>query len=143
MFCRWRHRPRTDGLLKLQRALGILVGALAFGLAHFFITSTALGARLTPDPMIRPWFTNSTGAVLLTGALVAIAALALALGAADRRGALARGVTVGVGAIVAMLALLIRMGAGTLGPIVFIVGAVVLLAAGLAGGGMAGATKKQ
>ena len=128
--------------MKLQRAIGIVTGATAFGLAHFVITSTSIGARLTPDPMIRPWFTNSTGAVLLTGAMVAGSALVFALGAADRREALSRGVTAGVGAIAAMLALLIRMGAGTLGPIVFIVGAAVLLAAGSAGGGLAAATKK-
>lgn len=143
MFCRWRHRPRTDDVLKLERAIGIVTGAAAFGLAHFFITRTSVGARLTPDPMIRPWFTNSTGTVLLTAALVAGGALVFALGAADRRAALMRGVTVGVGAIIAMLALLVRSGAGTLGPIVFIIGGAVLVAAGAAGGGLAAGMKKQ
>jgi hypothetical protein len=129
--------------VKLERAIGILIGATAFGLAHFVITGTPLGANLTPDPLIRPWFTNSTGAVLLTAAVVAAGAVGHALAAADRRGALMRGVTVGVGAIVAMLALLVRMGAGNLGPIVFVIGGAVLVAAGAAGGGLAAATKKQ
>lgn len=143
MFCRWRHRPRTDDDVKLERLLGIVVGALAFGLAHGFVTGSAFRASLTPDPMIRPWFTNSTGAVLVTAAIVAAAALAVAFGAANRRGALQRGVTVGVGALIAMLALLVRMGAGNLGPIVIAIGGAILLAAGAAGGGLAAATKKQ
>jgi hypothetical protein len=123
--------------------IGVLIGAAAFGLAHGFITGAWMRASLTPDPAIRPWFTNSTGAVLLTATVVAAGALAHGLAAGDRRAALMRGVTVGVGAIVAMLALLVRMGAGNLGPIVFIVGGVVLLAAGAAGGGLAAATKKS
>jgi hypothetical protein len=143
VLCRWWHRPRTDGVLKLERAIGILIGAAAFGLAHVLITGAWLRAALTPNPAIRPWFTNSTGAVVLTAAIVAAGALAHALGAADRRGALTRGVTVGTGAIVAMLALLLRMGVGNLGPIVFIVGGVVLLAAGAVGGGLAAGMKRQ
>lgn len=143
MLCWWGHRPRTVRDVKLERAIGILIGAAAFGLAHAFITGAWLRAALTPDPAIRPWFTNSTGAVLLTSAIVAAGALAHALGAADRRGALMRGVTAGTGATAAMLALLVRMGAGNLGPIVFVIGGVVLLAAGIAGGGIASATKQQ
>ena len=142
MFCRWRHRARTESLLKLQRATGTVIGVAAFGLAHGLITSAWLRAAITPDPLIRPWFTNSSGAVLLTAALVAAGAFASAAAAADRRDALARGVTVGIGAMAAMLALMIRMGAGTLVPIAFFVGGVVLLAAGLAGGGLAAALKK-
>lgn len=143
MFCRWWHRPRTAHVLTRQRAIGIVIGALAFGLAHWLITGAWLRETLTPDPMIRPWFTNSTGAVLLTGGIVAAAALAAAIGAADRRGAFQRGVTVGVGAIVGLLAVMMRMGAGNLGPIVFIVGGAVLLAAGAAGGGLAAMSKKM
>jgi hypothetical protein len=128
--------------LKRNRAIGIAIGVAAFGLAHWLITSAWLRVTITPDPLIRPWFTNSTGAVLLTAALVGAGAFAFAIGAATRRDALARGVTTGVGAIAAMLAVMFRMGAGTLGPIVFVVGAAVLLAAGTAGGSMAAALKK-
>ena len=141
MFCRWRHRPRTESLLIRTRAIAIVIGAAAFGLAHWLITSAWLLATLTPDPLIRPWFTNSTGAVLLTAALVAAGAFATAARADRRRDALAQGVTVGVGATAAMVAMLFRLGAGTLAPIVFIVGGVVLLAAGAAGGGLAAAMK--
>jgi hypothetical protein len=129
--------------VKLKPVLDIVVGALAFGLAHGFVTGSAFRATLTPDPLIRPWFTNSTGAVLVTAAIVAAAALVMAFGAGDRRGALQRGVTVGVGAAIAMLALWVRMGIGTLGPIAIAIGAAILLAAGAAGGGLAAAAKKQ
>jgi hypothetical protein len=91
--------------------IGVLIGAAAFGLAHGFITGAWMRASLTPDPAIRPWFTNSTGAVLLTATVVAAGALAHGLAAGDRRAALMRGVTVGVGAIVAMLALVALGGA--------------------------------
>ena len=142
MFCRWRHRARTESLLKRQRAIGIVIGVAAFGLAHWLITGAWLRATLSPDLLIRPWFTNSSGAVLLTASLVAAGAFALAVTATDRRNALASGVTVGIGAMAAMLALMFRMGAGTLAPIAFAVGGVVLLAAGFAGGGLAAAMKK-
>jgi hypothetical protein len=129
--------------VKLQRAIGIVIGVAAFGVAHGLITGAWLRAALTPDPLIRPWFTNSTGAVLLTSAIVAAGAFAFAIGAADRRGAMARGVTVSAGAMAAMLTVMFRTGAGTLGPIVFIVGGAVLVAAGAAGGGLAAALKKM
>jgi hypothetical protein len=143
VFCRWRHRPRTVYVLSIQRILGIVIGVVGFGLAHALITSGWLRATLTPDPMIRPWFTNSTGAVLVTAAIVGAGALMSALGAADRRGAFVRGVTVGVGAIAGMLAVMARIGPGNLGPIVFLIGGAILLAAGAAGGGIAAATKKS
>lgn len=127
--------------MKRDRVISVVIGVVAFGLAHGLITGTSLRATLTPDPMIRPWFTNASGSVLLTAALVAFAAFAFALGSADRRSALVRGVTVGAGAIVAMFAVMLQMGIGTLGPIAFIVGGAVLLAAGTAGGGVAAALK--
>jgi hypothetical protein len=43
----------------------------------------------------------------------------------------------------AMVALMFRLGVGTLAPIAFVVGGVILLAAGIAGGGMAAALKKS
>jgi hypothetical protein len=129
--------------LKLQRALGIVIGVAAFGLAHGLVTGAWLRAALSPNPLVRPWFTNSGGAVLLTAAIVAAGAFASAAGAADRREALARGVTVGIGAMAAMVALMFRLGVGTLAPIAFVVGGVILLAAGIAGGGMAAALKKS
>ena len=143
MFFRWRHRTRTVHDVKLERILGIVIGVVGFGLAHALITRGFLRATLTPDPLIRPWFTNSSGAVLVTAAIVGAGALMSALGAADRRGALMRGVTVGTGAVIAMVAMMIRIGAGTLAPIAFIIGGAVLLAAGAAGGGIAAAMKQQ
>lgn len=128
--------------MKLERAIGVVVGVVGFGLAHWLETSTALRETLSPNPLIRPWFTNASGTVLFTAALVAAAAFAHALSAADKRAALSRGITVGAGALVAMFALMLQMGIGTLGPIVFVVGGVVLLAAGTAGGGTAAAMKK-
>ena len=127
--------------MRRDRFISVVIGVVAFGLAHALITGTSFRATLTPDPMIRPWFTNSGGSVLLTAALVALAAFAIALGAADRRSAMMRGATVGVGAIVAMFAVMLQMGIGTLGPIAFVVGGAVLLAAGTAGGGGAAALK--
>lgn len=127
--------------MKLDRVISVIAGIAAFGIAHALITGAWLRATLTPNPMIRPWFTNSNGAVLFTAALVVLTGLAMALGAADRRGALMRGVSVGVGATVAMLAVMVMRGVGNLGPIVFIVGGVVLLAAGIAGGSVAASMK--
>lgn len=128
--------------MKLERAISIVFGVVAFGLAHWMVT-TPLRETLSPNPLVRPWFTNASGSVLFTAALVAALAFANALGAADRRQALARGTTVGAGALVAMFAVMLQMGIGTLGPIVFVVGAVVLLAAGTAGGGIAAAMKAK
>lgn len=128
--------------MKLERAIGVVVGVVAFGLAHWMETSTSLRATLSPNPLVRPWFTNASGTVLFTAALVAVAAVVHAISAVGRRAALGRGTTVGAGALVAMFALMLQMGIGTLGPIVFIVGGVVLLAAGAAGGGAAAAMKK-
>lgn len=127
--------------MKLDRVISVIAGIAAFGIAHALITSTWLRATLTSNPMIRPWFTNSNGAVLCTAALIVLTGFAMAFGAADRRGALMRGVSVGVGATIAMLAVMVMMGIGTLGPIVFIVGGVVLLAAGIAGGTAAASMK--
>jgi hypothetical protein len=126
----------------IQRAIGIVIGAAAFGLAHGLIAGAWLRFTVTPNPLIRPWFTNSGGAVLVTAAIVAAGAFASAIGAGDRREALARGATVGVGAMAGMLALMFRMGAGNLAPIAFVIGGVILLAAGFAGGGAAAALKK-
>ena len=126
----------------LQRAIGIVIGVAAFGLAHALISGEWLRATLSPNPLIRPWFTNSGGAVLVTAACVAAGALASAIAGRDRREALARGVTVGIGAMAAMLAMMFRMGAGNLAPIAFVIGGAVLLAAGFAGGGLAAALKK-
>ncbi|TAK11052.1 MAG: hypothetical protein EPO35_12750 [Acidobacteria bacterium] len=128
--------------MKLERIISVVIGAAAFGFAHGLITGESLRATFTPDPLIRPWFTNSTGSVAFTAALVAIAGFAYALAAADRRGAMTRGVTVGVGAIAAMLAVMVRFGIGNLGPIVFAVGGAILLAAGTAGGGLAATMKR-
>lgn len=128
--------------MKLERIISVVVGAAAFGFAHGLVTGGSLRATFTPDPMIRPWFTNATGSVAVTAAVVAIAAFAYALTAADRRAALSRGVTVGVGAIVAMLAVMVRIGIGNLGPIVFAVGGAVLLAAGAVGGSLAAVRKR-
>jgi hypothetical protein len=49
VFCRWRHRPRTESLLIRTRAIATVIGAAAFGLAHWLITSAWLRATLTPD----------------------------------------------------------------------------------------------
>ena len=129
--------------MKLERAIGVIAGVVAFGIAHWVITSTSFGTTLSPNPLVRPWFTNASGSVLLTAALVAFAALAYALAATARRAAMTRGVTVGAGALVAMFAIMLQMGIGTLGPIVFIIGGAVLLAAGIAGGGIAAAMKRE
>lgn len=129
--------------MRRDRVIGVVIGVLVFGVAHGLITGSWLRATLTPNPMIRPWFTNSTGSVVCTAALVAFAGFAFALGAVDRRVAIMRGVTVGAGAIVAMVAVMLRMGIGTLGPIVFIVGGAVLLAAGAAGGSVAAVFKRH
>lgn len=120
-----------------DRIVGIIIGSVAFVFAHGFITGAWLRATLTPDPMIRPWFTNSSRSVLLTAVVVGLAAFAWALSAMDRRSALARGVTVGVGATVAMLAVMSTIGIGTLGPIVFVIGGAILIAAGAAGASVA------
>jgi hypothetical protein len=122
--------------MKRDRAFSVVIGVLAFGAAHALVTSSWLRASIAPNPLFRPWFTNSSGAVLLTAGVVALAAAAFAVAAADRRSALRRGVTVGAGAVVGMFAVLLKVGLGTLGPVAFIVGAVVLLAAGTAGGGL-------
>jgi hypothetical protein len=128
--------------MKRDRVLSVVIGIAAFGFAHALVTGSWLRATLAPNPMFRPWFTNSSGAVLLTAGVVALAAFALGLAGLDRRAALTRGVTVGAGAIVAMFAVMWQMGFGTLGPIAFFVGALVLIAAGTAGGGAAAALKK-
>jgi hypothetical protein len=125
-----------------DRVISVVIGIAAFGFAHALVTGSWLRATLAPNPMFRPWFTNSTAAVLLTAGIVAFAAFAFALAARERRSALTRGVTVGAGAIVGMFAVMLQMGIGTLGPIAFLVGAVVLIAAGIAGGGAASAMKK-
>ncbi len=127
--------------MKLERVIGVVVGVVAFGLAHWLETSTPLRDALSPNPLIRPWFTNASGTVLFTAGWVAVAAVAHAISAVGRRAAIARGITVGAGALVAMSALMLQQGIGTLGPIVFIVGGVVLLAAGAAGGGAAAMKK--
>lgn len=124
-----------------SRIISIVIGAIAFGAAEGFITGSWLRETLTPNPLIRPWFTNSTGSVLLTAACVALGALARALGAAGRRAAIERGVTVGVGATLAMVAVMVTTGSWDLGPIVVVVGGVILLAAGAAGGSVAATMK--
>jgi hypothetical protein len=119
------------------------MGIVAFGLAQGFITGSWMRATLTPNPLVRPWFTNSTGSVLLTAGIVALGALVAALGTATRRAAIQSGVTVGVGAMIAMLAIMAPKGTWDLGPIVFIVGGVILLAAGAAGGSIAATLKPR
>jgi hypothetical protein len=126
-----------------DRVISVVIGIAAFGFAHALVTGSWLRATFAPNPMFRPWFTNSTAAVLLTAGMVAFAAFAFALAAGERRAALTRGITVGAGAIVGMFAVTLQMGIGTLGPIAFLVGAVVLIAAGTAGGGTAAAMKRS
>ncbi len=126
-----------------DRVISVVIGIAAFGFAHGLITGLWLRGTFAPNPLFRPWFTNSTGAVLLTAALVAFAAFAFALAARERRSALMRGIIVGAGAIVGMFAVMLQIGIGTLGPIAFLVGAVVLIAAGTAGGGAAAAVKRK
>lgn len=120
-----------------------VLGVISFSVANSLVESTWLRATLTPDPLVRPWFTNSSGAVLFTSAVIAFAAFAIAAGAGNRGNAIGRGVAVSVGAMAAMLAAMVRMGAGTLGPIAFVIGAAVLLAAGMAGGSAAAVLKKN
>ena len=142
MFCRWRHRARAIVDMTRDRVISVVIGVAAFGVAHGLITGSWMRETFAPNPMFRPWFTNSTAAVLLTASVVALAAFAFALAARERSGALTRGITVGAGAIVGMAAVMFQMGIGTLGPIALLVGAVVLIAAGIAGGGAAAALKK-
>ena len=125
-----------------DRVISVVIGIAAFGIAHGLVAGTWLRETMAPNPMFRPWFTNSTAAVLLTAGVVAVAAFAYALASGGRQSAMMRGITVGAGAILAMTAVMIRIGIGTLGPIALLIGAVVLIAAGTAGGGAAAAMKK-
>jgi hypothetical protein len=125
-----------------DRVISVVIGILGFGFAHGVITGPWMRETFAPNPLFRPWFTNSTSAVLLTAGVVALAAFAFAFAARERSGALMRGITVGAGAVVGMAAVMFQVGIGTLGPIALLVGAVVLIAAGTAGGGAAAALKK-
>jgi hypothetical protein len=123
--------------MTLTRIISVITGVVAFGVAHLIIISETFRAALTPDPSMLPWYTNGSRTVALTVGIAAMAALIVGLFGTDRRDAMRRGLGVGVGAMAGMLAVMFRVPIGNLAPIVFAIGGLMLLAAGLAGGSVA------
>lgn len=123
--------------MTLTRIISVITGVVAFGVAHLIIISETFRAALTPDPSMLPWYTNGSRTVALTVGIAGLAALIVGLFGTDRRDAMRRGLGVGVGAMAGMLAVMFRVPIGNLAPIVFAIGGLMLLAAGLAGGSVA------
>ncbi len=80
-----------------------------------------------------PWFTNSGRAVLVTMLFMFVAETVGGYPARNRRELIVGATNVAGGGIVAMIAALIATGIGTLGPIVIIVGGVLVIAGAFAG----------
>lgn len=123
--------------MTLTRIISVITGVVAFGVAHLIIISETFRAALTPDPSMLPWYTNGSRTVALTVGIAGLAALIVGLFGTDRRDAMRRGLGVGVGAMAGMLAVMFRVPIGNLAPIVFAIGGLMLLAAGLTGGSVA------
>jgi hypothetical protein len=128
--------------MKLARIISVITGVVAFGVAHLVIISAPFRDTLTPDPSMLPWYTNGWRTVALTVSIAFVAALGAGLTGTDRGDAMRRGLGVGVGAMAGMLAVMFRVPIGNLAPIVFAIGGMMLLAAGLAGGSVAATLKK-
>ena len=110
------------------RLSAALAGAATFAAAQAFeaaLWTTAFRG------VYAPWFLNSGRAVaFMATCLASVAAL---IAAADRREALARGMSFAGGAVVTMLVALFAIGPGTLFPIAIALGAVIVIAATAAG----------
>ena len=110
----------------------ILLGAAAFLSAHAI--ERAMWTRWFADEQAwTPWFTNSGRAVLLTMACVAVAGVVAGVLSRSRRALVPSGANVSGGGILALIFALFVSDAGTIAPVVAIIGGAVVIAAAYAG----------
>jgi hypothetical protein len=114
-----------------MRWRAVLYGAAAFLLAH--AAERALWNEWFADRSLVPWFTNSGRAVLVTMVAMLLAELLGGYPARNRRELFTGAANVAGGGVTAMIAALAGTRTGTLGPIVMIVGAVLVIAGAFAG----------
>lgn len=110
---------------------GVLSGAVAFLAAHCL--EWLQWTRWFADQSLVAWFTNSGRAVVVTMAFMFVAGLVAGGSTTDRRERMPAVVSVSLGGIVAMIATLLVTGAGSIGPLVVIIGGALLIAGALAG----------
>ena len=117
----------------LSRWRGAVFGGVTF-LGTHAVEAGAWGTWFAPGVDHAAWFLNSGRAVALTVVcLFAVGALNGAFGSADQREALVRGAYFSGGAIVSMSVVLIVIGPGTLAPLAWLIGAVIVAKPGVSG----------
>lgn len=129
-------------MMKYLRWRSVVLGAAAFLAAHAVLVAkwaAWFGGRW------EPWFLNDSGpAVVLTAAILFVAALAAGLlWARDRGDAIVHGVNVAAGAAAAMMGVLAAVGPGTIFPIALVVGTVIALASTVAAAVLVAAFKPR
>jgi hypothetical protein len=111
--------------MKRIRWKSLLLGAATFVAAH--VVMVTMWVRWF-DGQQDPWFLNSGRAIVFTAVCVAAAgAVASALWAQNRSDAMRHGANVATGAVLAMAVLLMRVGPGTIFPIVIVFGGAIVL----------------
>jgi hypothetical protein len=129
-------------MMKYLRWRSVVLGAAAFLAAHAVLVAkwaAWFGGQW------EPWFLNDSGpAVVLTAAILFVAALAASLlWARDRGDAIVQGVNVAAGSAAAMMGVLAAIGPGTIFPIAIVVGIVIALASTFAASVLAAAFKPR
>jgi len=109
----------------------VLMGAVAFLAAH--VLERMMWLQWFADQSMVAWFTNSGRAVLVTVGFMFVAGFLSNLRTRDRQERMLGAANVAGGGILALVVALVMSGAGTIFPLVIIIGAVLIIAGTYAG----------
>lgn len=110
----------------------ILWGAAAFLVAHYVERALWTSWFVDNTSMI-PWFTNSGRAVIVTVVCIFVAEILSGTPQRDRGELMLGAANVSGGGIVTMIVALFATGAGTIAPLVIIIGGALVIAGAFAG----------